>query len=186
MAKLVALNNAMDTVKKWAAQAKALTFEDNFQTQVQISNLENGHVLLYSDILRKWLSSDLFEYKQTSATGSTTINTNSYASLMSVDINVVPTDVILAIATINCSSGTINRYAGFRLNIEDTDADRWHYFTAGLTTGDHVNVPLFRLATGLSGVITVDVQWRTGVAATTIYATNRNLWVVKIASGKAL
>jgi hypothetical protein len=61
MAKLTALGDAFSTVKKWAAQMRALTFEDNFQTQVQIKDLIEGDFLRYRREDNKFFNDDFYE-----------------------------------------------------------------------------------------------------------------------------
>lgn len=96
MAKLVALNNAMDTVKKWAAQAKALTFEDNFQTQVQITEVKEGDTLLYDSESTKFLNGIRFKNWDvtfptlgTMSFTPTTRNINRYAKIGNLVIGIL-------------------------------------------------------------------------------------------------
>lgn len=186
MAKLVALSDALSTVKKWAAQLKAITFEDNFQTQVQIANLTNGDALIYSNDSKKYRNSGSLFFDKVVETSVVNMNSTTPATLMSIDLEVEPTDVIEVEAIVNLSSGTASRYAGLLLNIEDTDSIRWTLLTAAITTADDKVVTHKRMVTGLSGKITVDLQWRTGAAATTIYAGARDLYVKKYPGGRTL
>lgn len=119
--------------------------------------------------------------------GSTSMASSSFASLLSTTISCVTTDIVLVLGTANLSSGTAARYAGLKIDLTGSGGGTWWtYFDTGLTTGDDTTATVFRLATGLSGTVTVDLQWKTGISATTIYSAQSALYILKLKDGGAL
>lgn len=81
MAKFAALNDAYDTVRKWAAQLRAITFEDNMQSQVRITDITNNNLLSYDGEDKLWKNKTLDTLLDTLAWTSYTPNYSASGSM---------------------------------------------------------------------------------------------------------